>query len=104
MPTSGGSYVCPEDVRSDVWTISGLGLWANFMLKSAFALIGFKAYLWVIEEIVGIKINIEIAALVLLAIIVGINILGVKRIKGTDANRIDFSKLPVSIVRLCLEV
>ena len=51
------------------------------MLKSAFALIGFKAYLWVIEEIVGIKINIEIAALVLLAIIVGINILGVKRIK-----------------------
>ncbi|GIS41762.1 MAG: hypothetical protein Ct9H90mP14_2180 [Methanobacteriota archaeon] len=30
--------------------ISGLGLWANFMLKSAFALIGFKAYLWVIEE------------------------------------------------------
>ena len=50
------------------------------MLKSAFALIGFKAYLWVIEEIIGIKINIEIAALVLLALLL-VNILGVKRIK-----------------------
>ena len=82
MPTSGGSYVYVQKTFGPMFgTISGLGLWANFMLKSAFALIGFKAYLWVIEEIVGIKINIEIAALVLLAIIVGINILGVKRIK-----------------------
>ena len=83
-------------------TISGLGLWANFMLKSTFALIGFKAYLWVIEEIVGIKINIEIA------ISSTCNNCGNQHPwcqanqKGTDANRIDFSKLPVSIVRLCL--
>ena len=82
MPTSGGSYVYVQKTFGPLFgTISGLGLWANFMLKSAFALIGFKAYLWVIEEIIGIKINIEIAALVLLAFIVGINILGVKRIK-----------------------
>jgi APA family basic amino acid/polyamine antiporter len=62
-------------------TISGLGLWANFMLKSAFALIGFKAYLWVIEGILGISINLNYAVMALLAAIVVINIMGVKRIK-----------------------
>ena len=82
MPTSGGSYVYVQRTFGPMFgTISGLGLWANFMLKSAFALIGFKAYLWVIEDLIGINIDIEIAALVLLALIVGINILGVKRIK-----------------------
>jgi len=82
MPSSGGSYVYVERTFGPlVGTIAGLGLWANFMLKSAFALIGFKAYLWVIEELLGIQIDIESAALVLLAVIVGINILGVKRIK-----------------------
>ena len=82
MPTSGGSYVYVQRTFGPmIGTIAGLGLWANFMLKSAFALIGFKAYLWVIEELIGVEINIETAALVLLAIIVVINILGVKRIK-----------------------
>jgi amino acid transporter len=82
MPSSGGSYVYIERTFGPlIGTISGLGLWANFMLKSAFALIGFKAYLWVLENLLGITINIEIAALVLLFLIVIINILGVKRIK-----------------------
>ncbi|MEE2812036.1 MAG: amino acid permease [Candidatus Thermoplasmatota archaeon] len=82
MPSSGGSYVYVERTFGPlVGTIAGLGLWANFMLKSAFALIGFKAYLWVLENLLGIAINIEIAALILLAMIVFINILGLKRIK-----------------------
>ena len=82
MPSSGGSYVYVERTfGSLIGTISGLGLWANFMLKSAFALIGFKAYLWVLEGLLGISINIEMAALILLAIIVVINILGLQRIK-----------------------
>jgi len=82
MPSSGGSYVYVERTFGPLMgTIAGLGLWANFMLKSAFALIGFKAYLWVIEDLLGVSIDIESAALVLLAIIVMINILGVKRIK-----------------------
>ncbi len=82
MPTSGGSYVYIQQTFGPlIGTISGLGLWANFMLKSAFALIGFKAYLWVLEDLIGIEINIEYAALVLLLLIVWINILGVKRIK-----------------------
>ena len=82
MPSSGGSYVyVARTFGPMVGTIAGLGLWANFMLKSAFALIGFKAYLWVIEELLDVKIDIGFAALVLLAIIVLINILGLKRIK-----------------------
>ena len=84
MPSSGGSYLYVERAFGPlIGTVSGLGLWANFMLKSAFALIGFKAYLWVFEEILApgwdegwLYDNVNLAALVLLAIIVGINILG----------------------------
>ncbi len=82
MPSSGGSYVYIERTFGPlIGTISGLGLWANFMLKSAFALIGFKAYLWVLENLLDVTINIEVAALILLTMIVFINILGLKRIK-----------------------
>ena len=82
MPSSGGSYIYIERTFGPLMgTVSGLGLWANFMLKSAFALIGFKAYLLILESLLGITINIEIAALLLLLIIVIINILGLKKIK-----------------------
>ncbi len=82
MPSSGGAYVYIEKTFGPlIGTISGLGLWANFMLKSAFALIGFKAYLWVIEEVIGFDINLHTASMVLLVAIVVINILGMKRIK-----------------------
>ena len=92
MPSSGGSYVYVEKTFGPlVGTIAGLGLWANFMLKSAFALIGFKAYLWVIEDIIGVDINIETAAIFLLLIIVIINILGVKRIKKIQTPIVMFS-------------
>ena len=92
MPTSGGSYVYVQRTFGPlIGTIAGLGLWANFMLKSAFALIGFKAYLWIIEEIIGIDIDIEIAAIFLLAIIVVVNILGVKKIKKIQTPIVMFS-------------
>lgn len=82
MPSSGGSYIYIERTFGPlIGTISGLGLWANFMLKSAFALIGFKAYLIILESLLGMTIEIEIAALLLLSLIVIINILGLKRIK-----------------------
>ena len=82
MPSSGGAYVYIEkSFGPQIGTVLGVGLWATTMFKSAFALLGFKAYLWVLEEMFGIKINIEIAALVLLVLIVIINILGVKQIK-----------------------
>ncbi len=82
MPSSGGAYVYIEkSFGPQIGTVLGVGLWATTMFKSAFALLGFKAYLWVIDEMLGIKINIEIAALILLVLIVIINILGVKQIK-----------------------
>ena len=82
MPVSGGSDVFIERTFGPlIGTISGLGLWGTFMLKSSFALIGFKAYLWVIEDIMKLDINLEYASLILLVLIVVINILGVKRIK-----------------------
>ncbi|MBS72272.1 MAG: amino acid transporter [Thermoplasmata archaeon] len=82
MPSSGGSYVYIERTFGPlVGTVSGIGLWGASMLKSAFALIGFKAYLWILEELLNITINLEIAALILLTMIVGINILGMSRIK-----------------------
>ena len=44
MPESGGSYVYIERTFGPLLgTISGLGLWASFLLKSAFALVGFSA-------------------------------------------------------------
>ena len=49
MPSSGGSYVFLERTYGPLFgTISGLGLWASFLLKSAFSLIGFSAYFIVI--------------------------------------------------------
>jgi len=100
MPSSGGSYVYVERTFGPlIGTIAGLGLWANFMLKSAFALIGFKAYLWVIEDIIGVDINIESAAIFLLSIIVIINILGVKRIKKIQTPIVMFSTF--YLVSLC---
>jgi len=82
MPSSGGAYVYIEKTFGPIiGTISGLGLWANFMLKSAFALIGFRAYLWVLEGILGLSINLDLAVMIMLSLIVGINILGAKSIK-----------------------
>ncbi|MDG1548165.1 MAG: amino acid permease [Candidatus Thalassarchaeaceae archaeon] len=82
MPSSGGAYVYIEKTFGPIiGTISGLGLWANFMLKSAFALIGFRAYLWVLEGIFDVSINLDYAVMIMLGLIVGINILGAKSIK-----------------------
>ena len=61
--------------------VAGVGLWGASMLKTVVALVGFKAYLWALEELLGITIDIEIAALILLVLITIINILGVNRIK-----------------------
>ena len=38
------------DLRALLGTMAGLGLWASFFLKSAFALVGFSAYLIATED------------------------------------------------------
>ncbi len=108
MPSSGGSYLYVERTFGPlIGTISGLGLWANFMLKSAFALIGFKAYLWVFEEVLApnwergwLYDNVDIIALALLGAIVGINILGVKSVKKIQIPIVMFSS--GYLLALCL--
>ena len=101
MPTSGGSYVFIERTYGPLLgTISGLGLWATFLLKAAFALIGFKAYLWVFEELIGISIDVQIAALFLLVAITAVNIMGVTKIKKVQAPIV--TSAVVFLVGLCV--
>ena len=85
MPSSGGSYVYIRQTYG-AWMgmISGLGLWASFGLKSAFALIGFSAYIYAIQEPLGFEFTETISkaiAIFLLSLIVLVNISGVKSIK-----------------------
>jgi amino acid transporter len=87
MPTSGGDYTYIEKTFGPViGSIAGLGLWASFLLKAAFALIGFGAYLIIITNALGIEaIDIKYSAILLLVFIVGINILGVSKVKAIQA-------------------
>tara|TARA_B100000902_G_scaffold90588_1_gene94234 strand:+ start:5742 stop:7454 length:1713 start_codon:yes stop_codon:yes gene_type:complete len=101
MPTSGGAYVYIERTFGPlIGTISGLGLWASFMLKSAFALIGFSAYVIAIQGVLGIEFDETAAkalAIVILLIVTAVNIRGVKLLKKIQTPIILFS---VSIVIL----
>ena len=82
MPTSGGSYVFVERTFGPlVGTVTGLALWASFLLKAAFALIGFSAYLMFVQEWVGTDITDLEAALGMLALISIVNVIGVKSVK-----------------------
>lgn len=79
MPTSGGTYVYLERTFGPLTgTIAGLGLWLSLLLKSAFALVGFGAYLAVLADV-----PLQITAIVLLTIITALNILGVGKVSGT---------------------
>jgi len=82
MPRSGGSYVYIERVFGPAFgTMMGLSLWASFLLKAAFALIGFSAYLMFVQSQFGEYINSIEAALGMLVIIAIVNILGIKKVK-----------------------
>ncbi len=79
MPTSGGTYVYVDRTFGPLaGTISGLGLWLSFLLKSSFALVGFGAYLGAlgIEDIVPL----EPMAIAILVVIVFLNIAGVRKV------------------------
>ncbi len=73
MPTSGGTYVYLERAFGPLTgTVSGIGLWLSLLLKSAFALVGFSAYLSVLVEVPEKPV-----AIALLVAITGLNIIGV---------------------------
>mgnify|MGYP001221751017 CR=1 FL=1 len=82
MPTSGGSYVYIERTYGPlIGTISGLGLWASFLLKSAFSLIGFSAYFIVITTFFDIEMKLLTLSMSALVLIVIVNLMGVSKVK-----------------------
>jgi len=86
MPVSGGDYIYIERTFGPmIGTISGLGLWASFLLKAAFALIGLTAYMYVITNFLAIELNAMVVSMSVLSLVVIINILGVKKIKAIQA-------------------
>ena len=83
MPSSGGSYVYLERTYGPlIGTISGLGLWASFLLKSGFALIGFSAYFIAVTTYFDIEMEMMVLSMSALVFITIINILGVKKVKA----------------------
>ena len=83
MPVNGGAYVYLERSFGPlIGTISGLGLWASFLLKSAFALIGFSAYMYAVTNYLGITTNTTFVIMSALALITFLNILGIKKVKA----------------------
>ena len=82
MPSSGGSYVYLERTFGPFFgTISGIWLWSSFLLKSAFALIGFQAYLYIVTQSLNLEVEPTTLGRLFLILIVILNILGVAKIK-----------------------
>ena len=83
MPVNGGAYVYVERSFGPlVGTISGLGLWASFLLKSAFALIGFSAYMYAVTNYLDISTNTNLVIMAALVLITVLNIFGIKKVKA----------------------
>ena len=83
MPDNGGAYVYLERSFGPlIGTISGLGLWASFLLKSAFALIGFSAYMYAVTNYLDIETNSTFVIMSALVLITILNILGIKKVKA----------------------
>ena len=84
MPASGGSYVYLERIFGPWFgTIAGIAVWASMLLKSAFALLGFGAYLRVFVDLpLGREGDdtLKWFALLMLVVVVALNIIGVKKV------------------------
>ena len=77
MPTSGGTYVYLERAFGPLaGTVSGVGLWLSLLLKSAFALVGFSAYLAVLVEVPEKPVAIALLLCITALNIVGVSIIG----------------------------
>tara|TARA_R110002050_G_scaffold43292_1_gene103856 strand:+ start:457 stop:2661 length:2205 start_codon:yes stop_codon:yes gene_type:complete len=97
MPSSGGTYVYIERAFGPLFgTIAGIGLWLSLLLKSAFALVGFGAYLTVL-------VNIEAGftkyvALIFLIAILFLNILGVKKVGKVQIVIVSISLITLALI------
>jgi len=83
MPQNGGAYLyLDRSFGPLIGTIGGLGLWASFLLKSAFALIGFSAYMYAVTNYLDITTNSTVMIMSALVLITFLNVLGIKKVKA----------------------
>lgn len=76
MPTSGGTYVYLERTFGPLaGTISGIGLWLSLLLKSAFALVGFSAYLSVLIDLPRKPVAISLLIAITMLNIMGVSVI-----------------------------
>ena len=77
MPTSGGTYVYLERAFGPLaGTVSGIGLWLSLLLKSAFALVGFSAYLSVLVAVPQTPVAMVLLVGITILNICGVSIIG----------------------------
>ena len=97
MPSSGGTYVYIERTFGPIFgTVAGIGLWLSLLLKSAFALVGFGAYLTVLTNInEGFT---KYVALLFLLVILFLNIFGVKKVGKVQLVIVTISLISLSAV------
>ena len=99
MPVNGGAYVYLERSYGPlIGTISGLGLWASFLLKSAFALIGFSAYMYAVTNYLDIETNSTFVIMSALLLITILNILGIKKVKAFQTPILALTTLLILII------
>lgn len=103
MPSSGGTYVYLERTFGPfAGILAGISLWLSLLLKSAFALVGISAYLAVISNIdfMGMKIDVplKVAAISLLMVIVGLNIVGVGKVGAAMVAIVSVSLIGLGII------
>ena len=97
MPSSGGTYVYIERAFGPkLGTISGIGLWLSLLFKSAFALVGFGAYLSVVVNIdQGFT---KYIALIFLGLILLLNIFGVKKVGKVQIVIVTISLITLGLI------
>lgn len=99
MPSSGGTYVYIERAFGPLFgTIAGIGLWLSLLLKSAFALVGFGAYLSILVNIdTGLT---KYVAIFFLVVILFLNILGVKKVGKVQLVIVTISLISLGLILL----
>jgi amino acid transporter/nucleotide-binding universal stress UspA family protein len=97
MPSSGGTYVYIERAFGPLFgTIAGIGLWLSLLFKSAFALVGFGAYLTILVNIDS-GLTKYIALIFLLAILF-LNIFGVKKVGKIQIVIVSISLIALGLI------
>lgn len=97
MPASGGTYLYIERAFGPIFgTIAGIGLWLSLLLKSAFALVGFGAYLSVLAN--ASSGFMKYVAIFFLGIILLLNIFGVKKVGKVQIVIVSISVVTLSLV------